>query len=156
MACCHHGRQLFGNIEASGIANPGSGSILARKNRTGVNGLALGVHKREGLIKRLRRREPLKGRARRSSGEDDEELGVIGEVNGERLALDGVDLGGKGKGERGFGVGIEDGGDGERARVESERAGVRGAESEEGGGEDGGGGEIEVEGEGDVGGQRLS
>lgn len=81
---------------------------------------------------------------------------MVRERNCKRLALDGIHLGGERKRERGFGGGIEDGGNGERSGVESEGAGVRGGEREEGGGEDGGGGEVEVERKGDVGGEWVS
>lgn len=121
-----------------------------------MNRLALGIYKGERLVKRLGRGQPLQGRAGRASGEENEELGVVRERNCKRLSLDGVDIGGERKGERGFGGGIEDGGNGERSGVEGEGSGVRGGEREEGGGEDGGGGEVEVERKGDVGGEWMS
>lgn len=55
-----------------------------------MDGLALGVDKRVGLIKRLGRRKPLESRGRRRSRVNDEDRRVVGEGNGELATFDRV------------------------------------------------------------------
>lgn len=149
----HHRRQLPRDVQLRGVFGSRGGRVLARENRPGVNGLALGVNKRVSLVKRLRRRKPLEGGASRTSFRENQDLRLVGDRNGERLAENGVRLGrGKGKRKRGKRERVENGGDGERTGVESECAGIRRGEREERGGGNGGRREVEVESEGYVGG----
>lgn len=121
-----------------------------------MDGMALGVDERVGLVESLRRREPLEGRGRWGSGVDDSQSGVVGEGDGELGPSDWV-RGGEREGKRRVvGAGIGNGVDGERASVEVERAGVLGREVEYGGAVDGEGSEVKVECEGDVGGEWVS
>lgn len=48
-----------------------------------MDGLALSVDEREGLVESLRRRQPLESRGRRRRGVDDLQSGVVGEGDGE-------------------------------------------------------------------------
>lgn len=121
-----------------------------------MDGLALGINKGERLIKRLGRRKPLKGRGGGGSFEDDQQLGVVGKGDSEGLTQNGV--GGSGlqsEGEGGQSGDVKDLGDREGAGIEGEGAGARGGEREDGRGENGGGSKVEVEGEGDVGGEGV-
>lgn len=119
-----------------------------------MDGLALGVDERVGLVEGLGRREPLEGGGRRRSGEDDEDRGVVREGDGEVAAPDWVGRRER-EWERGTGFWVDDGVNGERASVEGERARVRVREGEERRAMDGGRGEIEIEREGDVSGERV-
>lgn len=80
---------------------------------------------------------------------------MVREGDGEGLPQNGIGGGVESEGERGESRWVDDGGNGEGAGIEGDFAGVRGGEGEERGGVDGGGREIEVEGEGDVGGERV-
>lgn len=71
------------------------------------------------------------------------------------MTQNGVYSGGEGEGKWVASGWIKDGRNGEGTSVERKRSGVRGGEGDESGGKNGGGGEIEVEGEGDVGCQRV-
>lgn len=81
-----------------------------------MDSLALRVHKRKTLIKRLWRSQPLKGRARRAGFKRNQKTILAGERYRERLSLDGV-WGGEREGDWGVCCGVGDGGDGEIAGV---------------------------------------
>lgn len=76
---------------------------------------------------------------------------MIGEGDSEVSAKDRIGSRGEGEGERSERLGVEDLVDGERSRVEGERAIAWRREGKESRAVDDGGREIKVEGEGDVG-----
>lgn len=154
MAGGHHRRELARDVDPGGVADPRGGGVLAGEDRASVDRLALSVDEREGLVERQRRVQPLQSRGRGSGGVHHEDGGMVGQGDDQVLAFDGVGFGER-VGKRVAGLRVEDGEDAEGAGVEEERAGVRGGEGEEGGGVDGGGREVEVEGEVNVGGERV-
>lgn len=154
MTRSHHGGEPAGEVEEARVANARSRGVLAGEDGARVDGLALGVDEGKPLVEGLLRGEPLEcGRGGRC-GVKDKEGGVVreGEVN--VAALDCIRRGER-KRDGCTGMGIEDSVDGERAGVERERTGVGGGESEKSRAMDGGGGEVKVEGEGEVGGERV-
>lgn len=80
----------MGDVQFRGISDPGSRCILAGENGPGVNGLALGIDKGKGLVKRLWRGKPLKSRGGRRRFRDDQELGVVRKRHNQRLPQNSV------------------------------------------------------------------
>lgn len=117
MTRAHHGGEPAREVEEARVAHAGGGGVLAGEDGARVDGLALGVHEGTPLVEGLLRREPLEGRGGRRRGVNDQKRGLVGEGEGDVATPDWVGRGER-EGDGRTGMGLQNGVDGERARVE--------------------------------------